>query len=440
VFSVAVATGQGSNAALPKGTMSVSLYMGLPGDGKSMSGMRKVVAHLVETDRDVVTNLPIEIGELQTYLREVYHKEIDCAARVVLLEQEQVRKFWLVRGRGWRLIDLDDDSWGKNQFPSLQKVYRWVPATGESAEREGLERKSLADVERLCERGEVEQGDLGKENLGCLYVIDECQNFWPARSYQTTPKGLLFYLSQHRHSGDDCIFITQKEAQVEKVVRNLVLEFWVFRNLGQRRRMGFKLPGMFGYACFDVPPSMQGAQYVSVGTFKMDTKGLAQCYRTADGVGVGGPSMKADTQTKRSGIPWQFAIIFLFLAGGLFYFVPGFFQGVARAWLIKPKPQGTNEVATALQVMPKPYQVGQVVTQYVVTVVSNAQMKISVPTVQATNAPRDVIVGAISGLLGYTFILKSGEIVGPEECESVSSKGGRPVFRRQRESMWITWH
>src|SRR6185503_9585554 len=95
--------------------------------------------------------------------------------------------------------------------------------------------------------GDVEQRDLGKLRLGAVYVIDECQNFWPSRSYQTTPKGLPFYLTQHRHVGDDCVFITQKETQVEKVVRNLVAEFWVFKNIGLRRRLGFRLPGMFGY-------------------------------------------------------------------------------------------------------------------------------------------------------------------------------------------------
>jgi len=206
--------------------MSVSMYLGLPGDGKSMSGVRKLVSVLTQGSRYVVTNLPLELGELQDYLVREYQWKGDVFDRVVLMGQQQVRKFWLVRAKGWRLLDIPDQDWAQNVFPSLQRVWRWRK-TDEVVEREGLETKTESEVRLLYESGQVDLSDLGSESLGAVYIIDECQNFWPARSFQSTPKGLPFYLTQHRHVGDDCVFITQKEGQVEKVVRNLVAEYYV---------------------------------------------------------------------------------------------------------------------------------------------------------------------------------------------------------------------
>jgi len=328
--------------------VSVSLYLGLPGDGKSMSGVRRVVETLTISDRTVVTNLPLEVGELETYLRLKY-KLYDATDRITLLTQEQVRKFWLIRGRGWRLVDLADDDWSKNKFPSLQRVFRYVPSYDVLAKRRALETLSQADIDELIRDGSVEEGDLGKEKLGCLYVIDECQNFWPARSYQSTPKGLLFYLSQHRHVGDDCCFITQKESQVEKTIRNLVSEFWVYRRLGTRRRMGFRLPDVFGYACYNEPPGLVGSQYQAIGTFRMDVNGLAPCYRTADGVGVGGATMVADVGSRKKGVSWMVAVVLLvlFLVGvallpmGLGKVIGGFLLGAGAS-------VGSNMVHTAV--------------------------------------------------------------------------------------------
>jgi len=391
--------------------MSVSLYLGLPGDGKSMSGVRKVVSVLTQGTRYVITNLPLELGELQSYLQKEYGSDFDCLRRVVLLSEFQVRKFWLVRGDNWCLLDIGDDEWSKNRFPSLQRVYRWR-RTDSVVERESLETLSESAVQALVEAGEVEQGDLGKLRLGAVYVIDECQNFWPARSYQTTPKGLPFYLTQHRHVGDDCVFITQKETQVEKVVRNLVAEFWVFKNIGMRRRLGFRLPGMFGYTCYTEPPSSVGAIYQSVGTFRMDTEGLAACYRTADGVGVGGPTMEADTKQKKQGLSWKWAIGVLLVLVVIAALMPGLLAKVLSKVLLgsssqvgkalSPSPS-TNVVSPTNVLAAHPYYgPSQVI------VVSNIIVQRPIGFARSNDLR---ITGAMKSDNGWTIALEDGRIL-----------------------------
>jgi len=391
--------------------MSVSLYLGLPGDGKSMSGVRKVVSVLTQGSRYVITNLPLELGELQSYLQREHGSDFDCMRRVVLLSESQVRKYWLIRGDNWRLLDIPEEAWAKNQFPSLQRVFRWR-RTDSVVEREPLEAYTESAVQALVQSGDVEQGDLGKLRLGAVYVIDECQNFWPARSYQTTPKGLPFYLTQHRHVGDDCVFITQKETQVEKVVRNLVAEFWVFKNIGMRRRLGFRLPGMFGYTCYTEPPSSVGAIYQSVGTFRMDTEGLAACYRTADGVGVGGPTMEADTKQKKQGLSWKWAIGALLVLVVIAALMPGLLAKVLSKVLLGSSSQvgkalspvpATNIVASTNVPVAHPYYgPSQVI------VVSNIIVQRPIGFARSNDLR---ITGAMKSDSGWTIALEDGRIL-----------------------------
>jgi len=402
-----------------RGIEMIALYLGLPGDGKSMSGVRKLVGVLSETNRYVITNLPLEVGELESYLFKEFGSTFNCRERIVVLEQEQVRKFWLIRGGGWRLLDIPEEQYAKNVFPSLQSCYRWRDVTG-GAERDDLATKWKPEILSLIDSGEVEEGDSGALGLSACYIIDEAQNFWPARSFQTTPKGLLFYLSQHRHVGDDCIFITQKEGQVEKVVRNLVMEFWVFRNLGQRKRLGFWMPSIFGYTCFPESPSAVGAQFSAVGTFRMDVKGLAACYRTADGVGVGGPTMSADTGRKKRGFTWKMAaliglvllIVVIAMPGVLTKLISGVLLGFNREGRgVAHVPSLTNLPALLMHT-----QAPIVLTQIVVVIPPARRERFS------TN---DVLLsGAFKGPDGWTVVLRDGRTYGPSDywkCHEDSS-------------------
>jgi len=389
------------------------MYLGLPGDGKSMSGVRKVESVLSQGNRYVITNLPLELGELQSYLCRTYGRDFDCMRRVVLLTAEQVRKFWLIRANGWRLLDIPDQKWAQNVFPSLQRVYRWKETSQPVSERMALEEADEQGCLQLCAEGQVEKGDLGELCLSAVYIIDECQNFWPARSYQTTPKGLPFYLTQHRHVGDDCVFITQRESQVEKVVRNLVAEYYVFKNIGARRRLGFRLPGRFGYTCFAESPSAVGSLYQSMGTFRMDVEGLAKCYRTADGVGVGGPTMDADTKHKPTGISWKWAVAGLLLLVGLAAFMPAGIAKLISGFFLGASKSAGNLIATN----------SVAVVQPTVLLRSNLEpARPSIVYVTNTLVSRPAVVyrsndlslaGALKNEFGWTVTLSDGRILMP---------------------------
>jgi len=424
--------------------MSVCLYLGLPGDGKSMAGMRRIVDWLTTTEGYVMTNLPVEMGELSSYLYTLgFHRQsAEVSRRVTILAEKEVRKFWLYRPYCWRLVDLQDHEWSLNRYPSLQKLYRW--REGYEGERQQVAEMAEEQVKEQTRLANMEQGDMGELKLSCLYVIDECQNFWPARSYQNTPKGLLFYLSQHRHVGDECVFITQKEAQVEKTIRNLVLEFWVYRNLGQRRRLGFKLPGMFGYACYDQPPSSQGAQFIGCGTFKMDTKGLAACYRTADGVGVGGSTMKADVGRKRSGLAWQWALVVFGLILLGVYFAPRAINGLVKKWLLPAMDYGAAAVVAnvtntpvAIPLLPvTPPSMTETVIVHAVKHQAAAVVEVAKP--DWTNSPS--IVGSLRTDVGWWVSLSDGRTLGPEDYFQVRSAGGGVSEVQLRKSEpWLRW-
>lgn len=421
--------------------MSVSMYLGLPGDGKSLSGTRRLVRELVEGWRQIVTNLPLELGELESYARKEAGKpDLDVRGRVTVLRDEQVRKFWLVRGSGWHLVDIPDAAYKDNVFPDLVTTYRWPQAVG--VEREPLGNLSLTECKRLAKSGELETGTVA----GTLYIIDECQNFFPSRSWQQTAPGLLFYLSQHRHCGDDIVFITQKESQVEKVVRNLVQEFWVFRNLVNRRRLGFRLPGLFGWTQFAEPPSMQGAQYQSLGTFRLDVEGLASCYRTADGVGVGGPMLSADTKRKKQGVSWIWGVALLVVIVAALCYVPFGLGGILGRWLSRRSGAvsmaslavpATNRAATVLSnVVPAAPVAVAPGAPVVARIYAGGSVHALAPS---TNRVR--LVGCMEGSAGVWVRLSDGRMIEGSDCARlVRGQSGRVVRVKVREGdEWAEW-
>jgi len=415
------------------------MYLGLPGDGKSVSGVRCLVDELRKGFRSVVSNLPLEMGELEAYLRANAKDDCKCWSRVVELVQKQVRKFWLIRPDGWRLIDIGDEQYSQNQFPDLGTCYRWVKGDG-SEKRPDLATLTLPEVLGLVEKGLVETG----ETPPAVYILDESQNFWPSRSYQTTPKGFMFYLSQHRHLGDDCYFITQKETQVEKVVRNLVSAYWVFRNLGKRRRFGFRLPaGWFSYARFAEPPGGQGAVYEATGMFRLDIEGLAKCYRTASGVGIGGTHFTADTGERKGGAHWGFGVGIVVAVVVAACAIPMVSTGLISKWLLgRSEKLGTN---AAPVVAPRP---AAVVTAAPPVRVVAPEVKVAPVVAKRTDKPSEVkpvrstnsIAGAMHGVDGWTIVLADGRLIGEEDCQRILfSSDGRHLRRIQYLGEWHDW-
>lgn len=153
--------------------MTISLFEGLPGSGKSYDAVRKVLSNL-KKKRRVLTNID---GLQHFHQRQVIQHYLDLDDFeiddfLIYLEDEQVSEFW--------------------NF--------------------------------------VTPGD--------LIVIDEAQNFFNSRDWQTdTNRTLGKWASEHRKRGNDVIFITQNMAGIESSVRRLIE--WVYR---------YKKLNMFGSA------------------------------------------------------------------------------------------------------------------------------------------------------------------------------------------------
>jgi len=206
--------------------------------------------------------------------------------------------------------------------------------------------------------------------------------------------------------------------------------------------MGFRLPGMFGYACYDQPPSTQGAQFIGCGTFKMDTAGLAQCYRTADGVGVGGPTMKADVGRRRGGVSWKWAFVPVLAMMVLAYFAPGWISGLVRSAVMRGS--GKEVTTEVLNVIAASNAVSRTLIPVTNEIVVRVQEKIEQPRERKhedywTNSP------TITGALwvppdGWFVQLSDGRRFIPGDLYRVRGDRGSLVgVKVEPGSPWIGW-
>lgn len=313
--------------------MPFTMLLGMKGHGKSLTGMRKLYDELRNGRRRIVTNMALELGELRDYLLQTGGPKLaDQIKRITILDQKQVRKFWLIRGDGWTLLDITKEQHKQHLYPDLETLYRWVKEKDRGEERTPLELLTLAQVKPLVESGQVEVSSVSEQG-GVFYLIDEVQMFFRARNWQDIPDSLPFYNEQERKLGDDAVFTSQVVDQVEKGLRNLCEEFYVLRNLGRKSKWGFRLPKMFVWMQYSEPPGGLGVRADNIGRFKLDVAGLARCYRTAGGVGINGQGLVADTQSEKPGLHWSvFVGIFLGLMV-LFMMVPGA-AGKVFSWVL----------------------------------------------------------------------------------------------------------
>jgi len=222
------------------------------------------------------------------------------------------------------------------------------------------------------------------------------------------------------------------------------MEFWVFRNLGQRKRMGFRLPNVFGYACYDSSPSAVGSSYSAVGSFRMDTVGLAKCYRTADGVGMGGPTMEADaTRKRKDGFSWRWAVVLLLLTVYLALQLPGLLaKWGMHVFGVMASPAVSGVATNLTSTLTSTPVVSVVVTQVVREVAAVVRQTNDIPRrkeVEAwTNSPS--IRGAMKTDVGWLVTLSDGRMLGPEDYFQIRV-GGAGVLRVQVRpgEPWCGW-
>lgn len=258
--------------------MALRFIGGKPRGGKTLRAVWFLVEELRNTRRHIVTNLALIMDALQVYLIE-QGIDVNVYERITLLSPEQTREFYLYRGGGVVL------------------------------ERTGKEFEPL-DVTPLEKEPWA---------AGTCYFIDECHVYFPSHNWQKIAEEVLWYVSQHGKLGDDIWCISQAIGNVAKGFRDLAQEFRYVRNHRKEKFGRFKGGNGFSERVFlsmlketdtDRPP-------VEEYKYDLDVAGIASCYDTSAGVGVGA-GRNADKGRDAKGIPiWTIWVAFAVVMVGL---------------------------------------------------------------------------------------------------------------------------
>jgi len=278
--------------------MASRAISGRPGGGKSLFSVMLLVRELFETQRPIVTNLPLRLDNILRYCLNHGRNDIDVHGRIQILDDSEVPHFWRFRGNGRTpLPPCSNDQYKQGQRPAFDQV----------------------------------------EPGGVCYFLDEVHDFLNSRNWQKTGEGCLFYISKHRHLGDDVFWITQAIKNVDSQFRSVTQDYTYCRNFSKEKYRGFTKGNFFTATTYLEPLTWQAMfhnpDYQEQEKFKLDPE-LKECYYTSK------QKLAADTghKTKGLSIKWLFAGIagLVLLVGGLFLFGP---RKLQEWWLNKTKVQ-----------------------------------------------------------------------------------------------------
>jgi len=240
--------------------MSSRAISGKPGGGKSYYATSLVIQELLDTDRAIVTNIPLIESRIAEVLAEK-GKQIDVYSRIVRLDEpkadeaKKLQSFWRYRAGGVILPDI-----------------------------------SQTDIKAGVRPDEMSFGS------GVHYFLDEWHKFCNSRQWAETGPLILWYISQHRHFGDDVTWITQHVQNVDKQWRSVTQDYTYVRNFSKEKFRGFTKGGSFHRDSFLEPfTGLQTPQESE--DFKPDWKGVGSCYHTSIAHGA------ADKGQKAKGLP-----------------------------------------------------------------------------------------------------------------------------------------
>jgi len=270
---------------------------GRPGNGKSRMGVERIGEELLHGNRRILTNMPVHVDRLNEFLQERWpDKTVNLHQRLQLLTDEEAAKFYLHRGWGLSLKERTKDE----------------------AARSGI----AVDFKPL---------DDPANRWPLLYVIDEAHCFFNARRWMTNGLAVGYYLSQHRHLGDEILLITQHVEKLDKQLRLDIGEFCFCKNAKNTARRIRMVGPQFSAQFFDTLPG-PGEVAVRTTFFRLDVEGWASCYSTGGGVGLSA-TLDADKGARiRSHSAWWWiawvgglvAAVVLVVAGVLWALEAGF--------------------------------------------------------------------------------------------------------------------
>lgn len=248
-----------------------------PGGGKSRFATDKLYEEFrADESRFFVTNLAIQFapwvlgGRLQCGLDEKLRREgyrgRPARERIRILTEEETKTFWRIRDFG----------------PPKQTI--------------------IVDPDGTCRVG------IDPDN-GVSYFIDELHDHFNSHEWSKMSKEALFYISKHRHLGDDIWGISQAMSNVVKQMRVIMQQtFWI-ENLALQRLGFFRLPRKTLVRCYLGCPDrfVRGEeQYTVIKSYRDGS--IQECYNTA--AAVRNSQSRADFgQDKRGGVHWIWFII-----------------------------------------------------------------------------------------------------------------------------------
>jgi hypothetical protein len=242
--------------------MSIHIILGKPGAGKSLYAVRRLIDELRDTERNIVTNLPVRPDRLNEYLQTKWpDRDFRLLQRLRMLTDDEVKQFWTIRGP-----EIVGGGAGSN-----------------------LDAKYFPDSQGL---------------RGVAYFLDEAHIAFNAREWASLGKGCLHYLSQHRKLSDIVWVITQAPGNLDKQFRSVAEDFTVIRNEYTAKYGIFRGRGRFVRRTYLSEPSGDKAEPFETAQFELD--GVKECYDTAKGIGVHGS--KADIGRRAKGIPIMWVI------------------------------------------------------------------------------------------------------------------------------------
>ncbi|HEU5078508.1 MAG TPA: hypothetical protein VFT72_04810 [Opitutaceae bacterium] len=256
--------------------------------------MLMIERELLSTERNISTNLTVQLPALQAYMERRYPRvSIDVCQRVRILSEGETPEFWKYRGpRRW--VVLEDDLMGG----------RYVEDKGEK---------------------------------GTLFIIDEAgacgfsATAWASKVGQSTRgEQITWYLDQQRKFGDDVVASCngRMPTPIAKPFRDKAHYFVKLRN-GYQAQFGiFRGQGKFTASHFAQEPG-PNVEVIKKESWSIEKGGIMDCYRTQDGVGVAGN--KADLGKRAKGVPIMMVFPMFIAAGLLIAFVPWLLgKGIGR--------------------------------------------------------------------------------------------------------------
>jgi hypothetical protein len=284
------------------------------GGGKSRRCVDFICDELLESDRLIITNLPIHVGAFCDWAYENYpDKAIDVAARLRRVTDAEIFRFYLHTKKVGERLTLVPDATGNPDVmvPMLQS----------------------------------RSGD-----GGILFIFDEIQNFYRTRNWKSVGPEVDFYLSQSRKLNDVLITVTQDPDKVSVDFRRNATRWVYVENLHKRRMLlGVTLPGWFHWGAYIDQPR-RGEQPDEQGYFQLKYQDRHKLYDTMAGVGLSG-KVKPDVSGVH-GLHWAtWPVAFCLVLVGAWLFVPTLAKtvNIAVGHFAKKMSSSVNSALASMQ-------------------------------------------------------------------------------------------